>query len=176
MEDSSILFEEYNNLSNKGMPDILTTVGLFNDYLYEWRCTMIGPQDSLYDKGLFYLKIKFPNDYPNNPPQIYFITPIYHLNVNHLASSMIPLGNVSLTALNNWKPEYRMKGILPNIFALFYMTNTNSNYYGEDRKNELLYNKELYEQKVRYFTLKYANIENDNVNQEYNYWDFTYNN
>ena len=45
---------------------------------------MIAPKDSLYSGGLFFLQIIFPNDYPNSAPEIKFITPIYHINVNHI--------------------------------------------------------------------------------------------
>lgn len=35
---------------------------------------IVGPKDSLFEGGFFYLVLKFPNDYPFNPPQVKFMT------------------------------------------------------------------------------------------------------
>ena len=37
-----------------------------------------------YSFGKFFLKILFPLDYPKTCPEICFITPFYHINVNHI--------------------------------------------------------------------------------------------
>ena len=47
--------------------------------------------------------------------------------------------------------------------------------YGLDRRNEYINNRALYEEKVKYFTRKYANPINSNNDREYNeVWDFSY--
>ena len=52
-----------------------------NDYT-KWTATFTGPEDTSYKGGLFKLNIDFPFEYPKKPPQICFVTPIYHLNIN----------------------------------------------------------------------------------------------
>ena len=47
-----------------------------------WRILLSGPQDSLYEGGVFLLYAKFPKDYPKIAPEMRFVTPIYHCNIN----------------------------------------------------------------------------------------------
>ena len=47
-----------------------------------WRIIMEGPEDTPYEGGIFELFIEFINEYPSKPPNIRFITPIYHCNIN----------------------------------------------------------------------------------------------
>ena len=58
------------------------TVGFSDeDNPFEWKGSIIGPEDTSYKGGLFYFKIIFPDNYPNSRPEIDFLTPIYHLNI-----------------------------------------------------------------------------------------------
>ena len=69
-----------------------------------------------------------------------------------------------------------MMEVLTNIFGLFYMANPDSP-YGLDRAMELRNNKPLYEEKIKYFTKKYANPLYANNETVYNEsWDFSYGN
>ena len=146
-----------------GMPD--------SNNPYLWQCTMLGPTDTSFAGGLFYLKIIFPIDYPSKAPEVLFVTPIYHVNVNHIKQPTCPLGHICISTLNFWNPDTRVREILTNIFALFYMGNPQSP-YGTDRQSEMMNTPQIFEQKIKYFTNKYAN---PNLGyREYDYWDFTY--
>ena len=136
---------------------------------------MIGPKDSSYKGGLFVINVEFPDDYPNHPPEVVFITPIYHLNINPYKSNNPmeePLGHVSISTLNWWKPEYKMNEVFINIFGLLYTPNPESP-YGLDRANEYKTNRQLYEDNIKYFTRKYANPLHANIWDKYEVsWDF----
>ena len=170
--------QEFLSINNNPNPNIGVTVGLINeDDIFHWKVTLIGPKDTSYKGGIFILYINFPDNYPYSKPEVIFKTPIYHVNVNPNKSNMPsaePLGHVCISTLNWWKPEYKMIEVLTNIFGLFYMANPESP-YGLDRAQELQFNRPLHEEKIKYFTKKYANPGRAKIEKEYNdSWDFHY--
>ena len=168
----TLINNEFNDLAQNPIAAIGVCVGKPDqNNPYEQRCTMIGPSDTSFGGGLFYLRIKFPTNYPYSAPEVLFITPIYHVNVNHINQPGCPLGHICLSTLNFWNPEYRMREVLTNIFALFYLGNPDSP-FGIDRQNEMRNTPDLFERKIKYFTKKYAD---PNIGyKEYTNWDFTY--
>lgn len=167
--------EEYRDLKENPIANIGVSVGLPNpDNIFQWRCTMIGPQDSPYKGGLFYLKILFPENYPQCRPEILYVTPIYHVNVNQKQTEPggEKVGHICVSSLNFWTPDTRIKQVLTDIFTLFYLGNPDSA-YGIDRGIEMKNMPALYEEKIQYFTKKYASATTGYSEQEGD-WDFTY--
>ena len=170
---------EFEDLNNNPILNICAQVGLPDtNNIYEWNCTLTGPKDSPYD-GMFLLRIKFPQDYPNHAPEVCFLTPIYHINVNPHAPKMgskESLGHVCISSLNWWNansPNSNIRTVIADIYALFLMGNPESP-YGLERADEFRNNKTLYDQKCRYFTQKYASMGKD-FQTFTNDWDFSYN-
>ena len=67
-----------------------------------------------------------------------------------------------------------MREILTSIYYLLYIPNPESP-YGINRAVEFRKNRQLYEDKIKFFTRKYANPKYCNIDKEYNEsWDFSY--
>jgi len=58
------------------------SANIINKDLYQWEAIILGPEESPYENGIFYLDIILTPDYPFNPPNIKFKTKIYHPNIN----------------------------------------------------------------------------------------------
>ena len=166
------IWKEFREINRFPDVNIGLSIGLPDqDNIFRWRANIVGPRDSSYKGGIFDLRVEFPDNYPESAPEIYFITPIFHLNVNPYNNIGIKLGHVSLTILDNWKPEYTIREIFIYIFALLY--NPNPNFaYGFERVNEFKFNRKLYEEKVKYFTKKYAGAFT--FCKKHDKWDFSY--
>jgi len=106
--------------------------------LFHWTATLLGPQDSPYQGGVFALDIHFPADYPFKPPKMHFITRIYHPNINSN-------GGICLDILKDqWSPALTISKVLLSICSLLNDPNPDdplvpeiANIYKTDRQKYL---------------------------------------
>ena len=117
--------------------------------MYQWQASIVGPDDSCYTGGVFFLNIHFPTDYPFKPPKITFQTKIYHPNINSN-------GSICLDILKDqWSPALTISKVLLSISSLLTDPNPDDPLVPEIAK---LYkeNKTAYEEKASEWTRKYA--------------------
>lgn len=117
--------------------------------IYEWQATIMGPRDTPYQDGIFYLSIIFPSEYPFKPPIVKFITKIYHCNINSN-------GSICLDILKNeWSPALTISKLLLSICSL--MTDPNPDDPLVTEIAELYTNnRTLHDRKAREYTIRHA--------------------
>ncbi|XP_072912543.1 ubiquitin-conjugating enzyme E2 D4-like isoform X1 [Hemitrygon akajei] len=102
--------KEYQDLERD--PPALCSAGPVGDDYFHWQATIMGPSDSPYQGGVFFLNIQFPSDYPFKPPKVSFTTKIYHPNINSN-------GSICLDILRSqWSPALTLSKVLLSICSL----------------------------------------------------------
>ena len=155
IEAMKYLKKEFEDLKSN---DILAsalgcTVGLRgNSDYFKWQIILLGPLDSPYAGGLFYINFDFPDNYPRKQPEVRFQNKIYHLNVNGNN------GHISMPILNYWKAKYSIFNIISDIFASFYEQDY-CDAYSYQMAKEYKNNRKEFERKAREWTQQYASIE-----------------
>lgn len=58
------------------------SVGLIDDNdFFKWSVCFTGPEDTIYEGGFFKAILTFPPDFPQSPPEMKFITEMWHPNI-----------------------------------------------------------------------------------------------
>ena len=77
---------------------------------------LVGTKDTAYEGGVFKLEIRLPDRYPFEPPQVKFITKIYHPNID--SAGRICLDVLKSPPQGSWKPSQNISTILTSIQLL----------------------------------------------------------
>ncbi|KAG9393619.1 Ubiquitin-conjugating enzyme [Carpediemonas membranifera] len=110
------------------------SVGLIDDSnIFEWQVIISGPSDTDYEGGIFKAILKFPHDFPLNPPKMKFISEMYHPNI-------YPDGDVCISILHapgddpmhyetadeRWRPVHGVQSVLLSVVSMLNEPNTES--------------------------------------------------
>ena len=77
-----------------------------------WKILLLGPKETPYENGLFLLYAQFPGDYPFKAPEVRFITPIYHCNMNSQ-------GRICHSVFDrNYSPALSFRQIIDCVYGL----------------------------------------------------------
>ncbi len=120
--------------------------------IYKWNVIIKGPNDSCYENGLFKLILIFPQNYPNDPPNIKFVTKIYHPNIS-MNDGTICVSSTSSDWENN-------KSIINVIYSIYDLLKTPSIAHGLNKEALQLYQNdyESFKKKAKEFTMQNATI------------------
>ena len=125
------------------------SAGPVKENLFKWQATIMGPTDSPFEGGIFFLEINFPSQYPFKPPKCIFTTKIYHPNINSK-------GGICLDILgNNWSPALTISKVLLSICSLLTDPNPDDPLVPEIA-TQYTTNREKYDIIAREWTMKYA--------------------
>jgi len=93
-------------------PEGIEAKPLDNCY-YHWQASITGPVGSPYEGGVFYLYLKVPMLYPFRPPEVRFLTKIFHPNVNRH-------GDIGIDSIQqgNWVSGLTLTKVLISIQSL----------------------------------------------------------
>ena len=152
MSGNERIKREFEELQNNPILALGASIGLEKEDDYSlWNVTLVGPKETPYHNGLFYLTIQFPPDFPKTKPEVRFKNQIYHLNVDN------DDGHVCINTLNQWNENTTMIQVISDIFALFFFQNPDSTYYSE-RAQLYVNDKAKFNTEAQEWTKKYASM------------------
>jgi ubiquitin-conjugating enzyme E2 G1 len=101
------------------------SAGLIDDNIFKWRVTIFGPLRTPYEGGTFPALLDFPQEYPDQPPKMRFLCPMYHPNIRET-------GEVCISILHppgedvyeyedrkeRWLPIHTVESILISVISM----------------------------------------------------------
>ena len=134
---------------NKDPPENICAGPVNDSDMFHWEGVIMGPRDSPYQGGVFFLDIHFPTDYPFKPPKCRFKTRVYHPNINSN-------GSISLDILKDqWYVPCTIDKLLLSISSWLTDPNPDDPLVPEIA-NLYKSNRARYEATAREWTKKYA--------------------
>lgn len=123
------LFVEYQEI-DKDINPLYSLLPKEDDFL-TWEFIIIGPQDTLYENGIFKGHIKFTKQYPNEPPNVIFHN-IVHPNIyktGQVCISILHKGS-DYTGyekdIERWLPSHGVNTIMLSIISMLSAPNFES--------------------------------------------------
>lgn len=120
------------------------------DDLFSWTATVIGPEASPYENGVFQVEIKVPSEYPFKAPKVRFVTRVYHPNVKSSTGEIC-----SDLLKEQWKPTLNIRWVLGILKSLFDSVESDSPLEPEIAK-QVAEDREGFNAVAREWTVKYA--------------------
>ncbi|CAH7206249.1 ubiquitin-conjugating enzyme E2 T [Phodopus roborovskii] len=147
MQRASRLKKELHMLAIDPPPGI--TCWQEKDRVDDLRAQILGGANTPYEKGVFTLEVVVPARYPFEPPQIRFLTPIYHPNID--SSGRICLDVLKLPPKGAWRPSLNIAAVLTSVQLLMAEPNPDDPLMA-DISSEFKYNKVAFLKNARHWT------------------------
>ncbi|GAA0181084.1 hypothetical protein Leryth_025481 [Lithospermum erythrorhizon] len=127
------------------------TVETINDGINEFNVEFHGPKESLYEGGVWKVRVELPDAYPYKSPSVGFVNKIFHPNVDEHS------GSVCLDVINqSWSPMFDLLNIFEVFLPQLLLYPNPSDPLNGDAGALLMNDKPLYEQKVKEYCERYA--------------------
>lgn len=128
------------------------SISVDDDDIGNIKAIIIGPEGTPFANGIFRLTINFPMGYPDKPPNVKFVTPIFHPNISN--------GNICISMLktggrDGWSPAYTLEKVLLSLAS--FLTDPNPDDPLNDEAADMyLDDYDTYAEKVRKMTANSA--------------------
>ncbi|KAF3947888.1 hypothetical protein CMV_026046 [Castanea mollissima] len=130
------------------------TVETINDGLNEFNVEFHGPKESLYEGGVWKIRVELPDAYPYKSPSIGFVNKIYHPNVDELS------GSVCLDVINqSWSPMFDLLNVFEVFLPQLLLYPNPSDPLNGDAASLMMKDRKQYDQKVKEYCDRYAKKE-----------------
>ncbi|KAL5813929.1 hypothetical protein ACOSQ3_024703 [Xanthoceras sorbifolium] len=130
-------------------------VETINDGLNEFNVEFHGPKESLYEGGVWKIRVELPDAYPYKSPSIGFVNKIYHPNVDEMS------GSVCLDVINqSWSPMFDLLNIFEVFLPQLLLYPNPSDPLNSDAASLMMKDRKQYDQKVKEYCERYAKKEN----------------
>ena len=129
--------------------------------MFKWSVIFAGPEETLYEGGYFKAELEFPNDYPNNPPNMIFKSKMWHPNIYSDGKVCISIlhapGVDSMNAAERpeerWRPSLGVAAVLISVISMLNDSNIDSP-ANLDASLQWRDDREAYNKKVRMLAAK----------------------
>lgn len=126
-------------------------VEMMNDGMQEFYVDFHGPKDSLYEGGVWRIRVELPDSYPYKSPSIGFINKIYHPNVDEGS------GSICLDVINQkWSPMFDLVNVFESFLPQLLLYPNPSDPMNGEAAALMMRDQAAYNLKVREYCEKYA--------------------
>ncbi|XP_051231037.1 ubiquitin-conjugating enzyme E2-23 kDa isoform X2 [Lolium perenne] len=142
-------------------------VDMINDGMQEFYVHFHGPNDSLYQGGVWKVRVELTEAYPYKSPSIGFTNKIYHPNVDEISSFLFRSGSVCLDVINQtWSPMFDLVNIFEVFLPQLLLYPNPSDPLNGDAASLMMRDKNAYDQKVKEYCERYATPEDVSLEEE----------
>ncbi|KAJ6817611.1 ubiquitin-conjugating enzyme E2-23 kDa-like [Iris pallida] len=126
-------------------------VEMINDGMQEFYVDFHGPKDSIYEGGVWRIRVELPDSYPYKSPSIGFINKIYHPNVDEGS------GSVCLDVINQtWSPMFDLVNVFESFLPQLLLYPNPSDPMNGEAAALMMRDQAAYNAKVKEYCEKYA--------------------
>ncbi|KAA0057883.1 ubiquitin-conjugating enzyme E2 5-like [Cucumis melo var. makuwa] len=131
-------------------------VEMINDGLSEFNVEFHGPKESLYEAGVWKIRVELPDAYPYKSPSIGFVNKIFHPNVDELS------GSVCLDVINqSWSPMFDLLNVFEVFLPQLLLYPNPSDPLNGDAASLMMKDPKQYDEKVKEYCERYAKKDNN---------------